>query len=184
MDAPISTVALKRERNPLGISSHLPGTAISLSASNNPSFGPSYCGERGDTFIISIRIAMQEGKLASVRRTGFRELFTGAWCVIHAQKCNHLTLRPNDQHVLPGGCNAMTVHDDQDPWKWPNKITFCLTAFNKAARWRALVALAVYRDKSSMEEKKVKILLRDRACCFNCVVDQASLFTEKCFVIL
>lgn len=171
---------MNRERT----SSHLPGTSISLSASNNPSFGPSYCGERGDTFIISIRIAMQERKLASVRRTGFRELFTGAWCVIHAQKCNHPSLRRNDQQVLTGGCGAVTVHADEDPWQWPNKVMVCLTAFNKAAGWRALVALALYRDKYSKEEEKVKILLRDRACCFNCVIDQASLFAEKCFVIL
>ena len=57
-------------------------------------------------------------------------------------------------------------------------------AFNKAARWRALVALALYRDKYSKQEEKVKILLRDKACCYNCIIDQASLFAEKCFVIL
>lgn len=179
MDAPISPIAVIRERT----SSHLPGTSISLSANNNPNFGPSYCGERGDTFVISIRIAMQERKLASVRRTGFRELSAGVWCVIRTQKCDHPSLRQSDQQVLPGDCGAVTVQADEDPWRWPNKITICLTAFNKAARWRALVAMALYRDKYSNEEK-VKVLLRGKTCCFDCVIDQASLFAENCFIIL
>ncbi|KAI4190440.1 MAG: hypothetical protein LQ346_004910, partial [Caloplaca aetnensis] len=76
MDAPISPFSAQKEATSSPVTG--PGNSISLSAGNNPTFGSSYLGERGDTFIVSIRIAMQVNDHSIVRRTGYRELFAGA----------------------------------------------------------------------------------------------------------
>ncbi|KAL8770746.1 MAG: hypothetical protein Q9209_003613 [Squamulea sp. 1 TL-2023] len=183
LDAPLGPISALLDEDDADQRIFPPGNWISLTASNNPTFGSFYCGERGDTFVVSIRITMQGNELASVHRTGYRELFAGAWFVIRTQSCDHPSLRQHDKHMVPDGAMASKICDDRIALGMGNtKLIICLTAFNKVARWHALVTLAWYKIVRGMNQ--FRLLLRGKSTCFDCAVAQASLFAERCYVVL
>ncbi len=60
----------------------------------------------------------------------------------------------------------------------------CLAAFKQAARCLALVALVMYREKSTIESEKVGVSLRKKSTCFGHVTDQVPLYAVKYFILL
>ena len=95
------------------------------------------------------------------------------------EACTHSQSLPGDRVQLPAECGATIVYSDDDLLSdWSEKTQLCQTAFNDAARWRALIAIAIYPLALSPAERRRTILLRDKACCFDCAVDQSLLFPD------
>lgn len=62
------------------------------------------------------------------------------------------------------------------------KVNICQTGGNKVARWRALLAISVYRDDP---ERYFPVLLRSQGTCLACALDEALAYEiEPCFLVL
>ena len=150
-----------------------PGGTGELRCSNNVYFQPSLCGDREDTFVVTVRLVDQVGDHALVRRTGYREL-NGALSLLNkSESCTHRSQK-GDKIVLSPGCS--TVEGFGDFSERDGKVTICLTAYDRAARWRAIIATACLEN--------VQVLLRGATCCFSCAVDQVARQPGKWFLIL
>ena len=104
-------------------------------------FQPSMCGDREDTFVVTIRLADRVETHTLVRRTGYREFYSSLCNVIKTRHCEHPSHK-TDKVLLSPGCS--TVMGFGDGLERDGKVTICLTAGDRAARWRAIIATASY----------------------------------------
>lgn len=141
-------------------------------------FGTPYCGERRDSFVLSLRLIKinADGQTESeqTRRTGYSEKHRALWRTRTTKACLHGP-SANKKHVLPPGCVTVSGFGDHGvnlsnaPFGLVAKVYICLTAGNKASRWRALIAAAATQEDADCF---VPIMLRGSGCCFKCAVDQ------------
>jgi hypothetical protein len=156
-----------------------PGSEARLLCHSRMKFGKPFCGERGDAFVLSPRLYETDAAGAiiadSVRRSGYNEFYNALWRSVKTFPCLHGPAA-NKTMTLPPGCVTLSgfgEHDisvqGADPF-FQARIHICLTAGNRAARWRALIAIAVHQEAA---DRFVPILLRGADCCFSCAVEQA-----------
>jgi hypothetical protein len=141
-------------------------------------FGIPYCGERRDSFVLSLRL-LKVDDTGSVdanwtRCTGYREKHRSLWRTKTTRRCIH---GPSASRTvsLPPGCVTISGFGDQGlnlanaQTGFEARIYVCLTAGNKASRWRAIIAAAASQESAA---RFVPIMLRGNACCFQCALDQ------------
>jgi hypothetical protein len=156
-----------------------PGSEARFLCHSRMKFGKPFCGERGDTFVLSLRLYETDATGAviadSVRRSGYNEFYNALWRSVKTFPCSHGSAA-NKTMTLPPGCVALSGFGEHgislqgaDP-DFQARTHICLTAGNRAARWRALTAIAMNQEAA---DKFVPILLRGADCCFTCAVDQA-----------
>ena len=160
------------------------GDKIKLSCSRNVIPGKSYCGERGDSFVISPRFLecppAESPETTIARRTGFNEMLGALWMSIRTQQCSHVSNNKNPI-TLPPGCVALSGFGDHGGLDMKAKVYVCMTARNKYARWRALLAISTMAIDRS---KSIPVLLRDQDCCLQCALDQALTSPGMWFLVL
>ena len=137
-------------------------------------FQPSMCGDREDTFVVTIRLADRVETHTLIRRTGYREFYSSLCNVIKTRHCEHPSHK-TDKVLLSPGCS--TVMGFGDGLERDGKMTICLTAGDRAARWRAIIATASYIPPN------VRVCLRGRDCCYSCAIDQVAKEPGKWFLI-
>lgn len=151
------------------------GDTATLARSSQVHFQPSLCGDREDTFVVTIRLADQVDTHTLVRRTGYREFYSSLCNVNKTRQCKHPSNK-TDKLILSPGCS--TVEGFRDDSERAGKVTICLTSGNRAARWRAIIATACEPPPN------VRICLRGRDCCYACAIDQVAKEPGKWFLIL
>lgn len=141
-------------------------------------FGTPYCGERRDSFVLSLRLlkinseSQVEGE--QTRRTGYNEKHAALWRTETTKTCLHGPLA-NRKLTLPPGCVTISSFGDRGlnlsnaPLGFEARIYVCLTAGNKASRWRAIIAAAISHEGADCFRP---IMLRGSGCCFKCALDQ------------
>jgi hypothetical protein len=115
----------------------------SVLSPNNTAQGKPLCGERSDSFVVSLRVVRQADHLTvdEVRRTGYRELAWALWMVTKTSPCQHSPRIPRELE-LPVGCAGVAGFWEWDHADLDERVIIALTAHCPAARWRALVAVA------------------------------------------
>ena len=177
-DFPMIPVPVIRER----MQHHISGSKILLSSGIFSKIGRPYCGERGDSFVVSIRLDQEQKKHATTRRSGYRELHGSIWTAIRTTSCEHSPLDGLDvEYTLPNSISAIALQGDEEVVFPQSKVIVCLTADNVAARWRTLIAIKLFGSHPSRPSRTV---LRTRDCCAACAIRQATLQPEKCFLSL
>ena len=151
------------------------GDTALLSRSRRVHFQPSLCGDREDTFIVTVRLTDRVGTHTSIRRTGYREFYWSLCNVNRTKRCKHPS-KQFDKVFLSPGCS--TVEGFRDGSEHDGKITICLTSGNRVARWRAVIATA------SDPPQNARICLRGRDCCYACAIDLVAQEPGKWFLIL
>lgn len=140
-------------------------------------FGPPLCGERGDSFIVGLRIQTIHDNIPHTLRTGFADLHKALWPVEKTTPCLHSPLA-NEGVMLEPWSVTVSGHLFHDFEYMDERLIICLTAYNMAARWRALLSLAATTRISR------RILLRGRDCCLACTIGQTAASTGKWLIIL
>jgi hypothetical protein len=151
------------------------GQSISLSCESPVEYGPPLVGERGDSFVVSLRLqvaaveAFSKMGLNPVRRTGYNELSSALWHIRNTNSCIH---DPNlgEEISLGPGCMAITGFDERQSIVGFGRIVIFLTAGNPVSRWRAILSLA--QDTSNEGFGYIPVMLRGRDCCLRCAVEQ------------
>jgi len=141
-------------------------------------FGTPYCGERRDSFVLSLRL-LKVNSAGSVdgsqtRRTGYNEQHNCLWRTKTTQDCIH---GPSTNKVvtLPPGCVTISGFGDHGlnmsnaPEGFNARVYICLTAGVKASRWRAILAAASSQESAT---QFVPIMIRGVGCCFQCALNQ------------
>ena len=140
-------------------------------------YGRPYCGERRDTFLVSLRLTIDRENVQFSRRTGYAELFCALWAVEKTRACDHPS--HNDSSItLPQRCMTVSGMGNEIAARLTQRVIICLTAHNTAARWRALIVMANTRYHSRRK------LLRWRDCCFQCAIDQTASEKGDWFLVL
>jgi hypothetical protein len=151
------------------------------------------CGERGDRFLVSLRIGLyinaqnlrfsdKRSEHVYYRRTGFRELHMALWRVQKAKRCPHV-VKTDEEITLPPACATVSGFGDNEKSTLDDRIIICLTAHQSPSRWRALLAIANTRDSlDSLTWDQV--LLRGEDTCFQCVIDQAAAQEGRWYIVL
>lgn len=150
--------------------------------------GRPLCGERADSFVVSLRVVRQAHQSTAdstdeVRRTGYRELAWALWMVTKASACQHSPRIPKDLD-LPVGCAGVAGFWEWDATDLDERAVIALTANCPAARWRALVAAARGRYRSSSSSLLKHVLLRGPDCCIECALNQALIKDGRVLLIL
>lgn len=130
-------------------------------------------GEREDSFIVSLplRAADDSGKAEGIRRTGFNQLWTARFMTYRTQACRHPSQLGESLMLEPGWIAVTSIDNRYQPSIEPLcYLRICLTADDKAARWRALIE-NIDRGRSHGVQN---VLIRGPDCCFRCAVTQAS----------
>lgn len=159
-----------------------PGTEISLCNKSPVQYSKPFCGERGDSFLVSLRLLhqLQDTEKPMVRRTGYNELSYALWPSQPTKPCTHVS-KDSNKIILPPSCVAVSGFGDHGGVSLNTKVHICLTAGNKASRWRALLAIAACSDDKN---SYMAVLLKGLDCCLRCAVDQALAVPGKCFLVL
>ena len=161
---------------------HRAGDKAALECTNTVTLGRPLCGERRDSFIVSLRMALYDRGSTSTRRAGYRELYHAIWTVQKTKSCQH-PIRNKEKLTLTPGFATISGFGDKDPWECDERIRICLTAHNETARWRALLAIAHTRQPVAAEGL-VQVMLRGNDCCFKCAIAQTSTRSGKWFIVL
>ncbi len=152
------------------------GDTATLSHGGRVYFQPWLCGDREDTFVVvTIRLADQVDTHSLVRRTGYQELYSPLCNVNKTRQCKHSSHK-SDSVVLSPGCSTVIGFGDRS--ERDGKVTICLTAGDRAARWRVIIATAIEPLPN------VLVCLRGRDCCYACAIDQVAKEPGKWFSIL
>lgn len=168
---------------------HHPGEKVSLYSGIVTKWGHPFVGERGDNFVVSIRIFQEQMKHSTTRRSGYRELSRALWLVHKTTNCKHDALqlpqleRRGESFLLPPDCAAIAVQGDTDMISCTEKLVICLSTENAAARWRSLISLDFIRNEN-LADGPVSVLLRGEGCCIQCAINQGSISPGKCYVVL
>jgi hypothetical protein len=96
-----------------------------------------------------------------------------------SQACSH-SIQANSQITLPVG--VMTVSGFPQARileKLKYRVFVFLTAFSSTARSRAVDEIGAHAWKDGS-----RTLLRSSGCCFDCVINQALIRSNRCYVIL
>jgi hypothetical protein len=169
------------------------GEEASLCCAENVQYERALCGERGDRFVVSLRIGLhikahnlsfhdKRSEQIYYRRTGFRELHQALWRVQKATPCNH-RIDKDEQIILQPSCATISGFSDNEKSDLDERIVICLTAHQSPARWRALLAVASTRNpQDSLTWDQV--LLRGEDTCFQCAIDQAAAEVGTWYIIL
>lgn len=147
------------------------GDTVPLSCVIPAEFAPPLIGERGDSFVVSLRL--NSGQDVTTRdRTGYNELAAAIRTVQKTRPCRHGSgCRLRDNVVLEPGCTAVSsISVTADLTQYGSVIIF-LTAGVAAARWRALLSIA--QHTSDEDYGFTPVILRGPDCCFRCSLDQA-----------
>jgi hypothetical protein len=150
--------------------------------------GKPLCGERADSFLVSLRVVRQAdpstvNSTADVRRMGYRELAWALWMVTKTSPCQHSTRIPRDLE-LPVGCAGVAGFWEWDPTDLDERVIIALTANCPAARWRALLSAAHGRYRASPNSFLKNVLLREPDCYVQCTLNQALMKGERSLLIL
>jgi hypothetical protein len=151
------------------------GDSVALSCAATVSHGTPLVGERGDSWVVNLRLQTALGSSPgpsssyAVRRTGYRELANALWKTHKSKSCQHHP-RLGETVVLEPGIAAVSGFGDFDQIKVYGDVVICLTACGTAARWRALISLA--QQIRSRGIGYPVIMLRRKDCCFACVIKQ------------
>ena len=160
------------------------GDEVSVCNQSPVQYAKPYCGERDDSFLVSLRLIDQfesDRNVSQVtRRTGYNELFEALWPTQRTRPCTHASKQYNTL-VLPPDCAAISGFGDRGGLEPVFKVHICLTAGNRASRWRALIAIIT---GDSELDYTTAVLLKDLGCCLRCAVDQALAAPTKCFLVL
>ncbi|KAL9116338.1 MAG: hypothetical protein Q9187_007138 [Circinaria calcarea] len=161
------------------------GEEATLHCATGDKFGPPLCGERRDSFVVNLRLNTQDEGSQQTRRTGYAELFSALWTVQKTDDCAHPQMK-DERLTLAPGCATFSRCGDEGSLHLGERVAICLTAHNKAARWKALIAIAKGRNwtKKYEDVRFQQVLLRGERCCFRCAINQTAPFVEKCIVVL
>lgn len=131
-------------------------------------------GEKGDAFMVSLRMSLEPSKSGyltvhgqSIRRTGYNELWSALWATQKTDHCSH-TPHCGDKIKLEPGWVVVSGYEDHGSFEDIGRLMICLTACDPVARWRALIGIREHVSGGSH-----RILLRTVDCCLQCAVDQA-----------
>jgi hypothetical protein len=169
------------------------GETVALRCAEKVQHERPLCGERGDQFVVSLRIGLhvkaqnlsfhdKRSEQVYYRRTGFRELHMALWRVQKAKPCTHM-VKSDDQITLPPACATVSGFGDNEKSDLDERIVICLTARQSPSRWRALLAIASTRDLQDASTWD-QVLLRGEDTCFQCVVDQAAVQEGRWYIVL
>ena len=161
------------------------GSQISFLEGIKTRFGRPLYAERGDSFIISLRIEQEHKGVLTARRTGHVELSHSVWAMMRTKPCQHHPDRGLGQkHKLDTHEVALAVQIDEelntflDHWEFGKSIY--LSTNSLAARWRALIAV----NLPSVKRRNFTNILRTNNCCCPCAIEQAgSLCKPWCLVL-
>lgn len=140
-------------------------------------FGSPLCGERKDSFIVSLRIHDIRNGTQHTWRTGYSDLYEALWAVQKTTSCQHPPLQ-NKRLTLDARSVTVSGHVADGDLGMDDRLIICLTAYNTAARWRALCSAINY------ELTDRRVLLRGSDCCFACTIAQTAVSTERWWIIL
>jgi len=146
------------------------GKSVSLSCLMPVEYGPPLIGERGDSFIVSLRLQAEYKGTMLMARMAYGDLFAAMWSVMKSHPCSH-GAKLGDQVVLPPGSTAVSRIDTTYDSTEHQSLVIVLTALNPAARWLALVHICQY-SSSNEAYGFTPVMLRGPDCCFQCVLDQ------------
>lgn len=141
-------------------------TQASMSCAMPISYGSPLVGERGDSFVVSLRL--QHSTSTTVRRTGYFELFRALWYAEKTRGCPHVVELENKVDLEPGW-KAVAGFADDGIFDMFGSTLICLTASNRAARWRTLLTIA---NSPSGRHGYTPTMLRGLDCCFQCAINQ------------
>jgi hypothetical protein len=148
------------------------------------SFGKPLCGERGDSFIAGLRFIIVRNRYRSSRPTGYREMYGALWEVQRSNNCPHGMIETADAEFLANS-GASAIHGDDNPFLRDDHVLFYRTSRSTAARWWAVVTIAVHSQSyRSGHPRQLVVLLRQRSCCMQCVATQAALSDSRHIVVL
>ncbi|KAI0175891.1 hypothetical protein GGR52DRAFT_334574 [Hypoxylon sp. FL1284] len=139
--------------------------------------GKTYIGEKGDSFLISLRYVAEhsEGtKLSNVRRTGFCELNSALWTSQNTAKCAH-TSSKQDTMVLPSRCYTVSGFNDFLRFSGRKDVFIYQTSGSKHTRWRALLSIAsiIEPHGTNYYRQYHPVLLKTDETCLRCAVKEA-----------
>ena len=140
-------------------------------------------GERGDSFIVTLRFRVKKVDARSptrisTRRSGYNELWSALWIVNKSKPCGH-PCRLGDSILLEPGWSVVSGFGDHGSMDVLGRLIICQTAASPAARWRALIGIFGCRDTN-----RSQVLLRGDDCCLTCVVQQAAVREGNWYVVL
>jgi len=162
------------------------GDSATLRCCEMYSYGRTFYGERQDSFLITLRLALEKDiSQAYTRRTGYFELFHSIWNLRRTQSCHHPIAEDEKSAVKLGpGYVAVSSASDNgaDDFSFSGgRVLIALTANNQATRWRTLIAIAQARQRLSSPPG---VLLRTHDCCFQCAIDQIAAEVGKWWLVL
>lgn len=157
------------------------GDKIGLSCANDVVLGRVIYGEHRDAFIVSLRMIYQDRDVTCIRRVGYYELYSALWMVQKTTSCNHAS-QLQSEVVLPLGSLTISGFNDLELPDYHERLKVCLTADQDIARWRVLLAIVSARRNAGQKDEYV--MLRGNDCCLECALDQASLRSEPCILVL
>lgn len=182
IDGPVNSINDVRIQ---GLSIDQTGSAALSLRREVVSFGKPLCGERGDSFIVSLRFIIVRNRHRSSRRTGYREMYGALWMAQQSQNCPHATVEIEDTELSPDS-GAVAIQGDDDPLQREEKVVIYRTAHSTAARWWALATIGTHFRHSKRRYRigLPAVLLRRKSCCLQCVLAQATIDHPQCLVVL
>lgn len=150
---------------------------VTLRNSNKVELLPVQCAERKDYFALNTRFlqGLSAGR-SILRRSGFRDYYRCLWNVHVSKACNHSVQTTPKTTLNPGFITITGFPTGRLADEERYRVFIFLTAYDRAARWRALVSRA--------ESSNARVMLRSQGCCLRCVVDQASLQPGRWYIVL
>lgn len=155
------------------------GDVASLKCVTVMKFGSPLIGERGNSFMVTLRLEVQSADedYTPVARTGYAEMWRALWSVRNTKSCEHVP-RIGDKITIEPDCMTISRFEGLTTESNAGRVVIFLTACNLAARWNALCK-ASYSDSGNYQ-----VLLRGEDCCFKCAVEQAICKEGKCYLVL
>ena len=185
IDAPVFPVQPTALRPAFSPPQYLAGSRISLRHGIHTKIGRALCAERGECFIISMRLEQEhKDRQVVTRRSGYRELHGSLWRTLHTKPCSHPPESGLDtEYELPISTTAIAVQNDDDVVHAiiVNTVVAYLSTNSSAARWRGLIAINMF---GATPARPSRTMLRTNDCCCHCAIQQAMLQPVKCFIVL
>ena len=183
-DGPFTSAPKDTVHAPAGV-----GDKIKLSRLSNVRQDKSFCGERGDAFVVSLRYldTYQEDNSNDIKtnicRTGFNEMYHALQACTRTTPCNHIP-DPNAEIMLPKGCIAAADVLSPIEYTADADVYICLTARNKHARWRALIGIEhiarkLRYERDPRDRTYLPVFLRGQDCCLQCALDQTLAYESR-----
>lgn len=160
-------------------------TEVPLECAIPVDMGVPLVGERGDCFVVSLRMSLKRSKNSyltshgqSTRRTGYNELWSALWGTRKTDHCSH-TPHSGDKILLEPGWVVVSGYENHGAFENNGRLIICLTAFDPVARWRALIGIREHSIRESYQ-----VLLRTVDCCLQCAIDQALKRPGRWYLVL